>query len=49
MALLELTVAVQVEAYLNVMAVYSEFDSRLEYSGGEICSITEVFRDNSKA
>lgn len=49
MALLELTVSVQVEAYLNVIAVYSEFGSRLEHSGGKICSITEVLRENSKA
>lgn len=45
MALLELTISVQIEAYLDVIAVYSEFSSRLENSGGEICNITEMLRE----
>lgn len=48
MALLELTVSAQVEAYMNVISVYNESGSRLENSGGELCSVTEMLRDNSK-
>lgn len=42
MALLELTISAQVEAYVNVISVYSKSGSRLENSGGELCSVTEM-------
>lgn len=42
MALLELTVSAQVEAYMNVISVYNKSGSRLENSGGDLCSVTEM-------
>lgn len=48
MALLELTVSAQVEAYMNVISVYNKSGSRLENSGGDLCSVTEMLRGNSK-